>query len=269
MVFRSRRGTGRSSLGRRRWHGTHCPRRLLLRDETSQPGRGTEKYQERKRRQSEEKREREKERGSQTAVKQAQTQASFSPRSFPSASLRSSRVRATVCASSSLSFVAFLRALSLAQPGDRAESKPPYVPGRGPPGSRSVASRPLPSSLFSSTTILSSSSLSFSSIFSFPFRSVSLSPTFSTASPRRCREIATRHRLSGSGAHVDLRSSPGRRVFVRWLEVSRLNRWQNCWKFSRVVVFFLGPRKFMFQGRRREEDSREILGRSLGLNYGD
>ena len=28
--------TGQSSLGRRRWHGTHCPRRLLLRDETSQ-----------------------------------------------------------------------------------------------------------------------------------------------------------------------------------------------------------------------------------------
>ena len=139
-------------------------------------------------------RERERERGSQTAVKQAQTQASFSPRSFPSASLRSSRVRATVCASSFLSFVAFLRA-GLAQPGDRAESKPPYVPGRGPlaVGLLPRGLCPLLSSLQRPSSLPLLSLSPFSSLCSTSSRSSSSrSRQRSRPSPRRCREIATR-----------------------------------------------------------------------------
>lgn len=125
----------------RRWHGTHCPRRLLLRDETSRS--------EGRRGSLASANEREKERRESQRVRQPrrrsnrQTQAPFLLRSFPSsASLRARPLR-----------LLFLLLLSFARlschAGDRARVKTTYVCLARAPGSRSLASRPMASLLLS------------------------------------------------------------------------------------------------------------------------
>lgn len=130
-----------------RWHGTHCPRRLLLRDETSRRTRERARVRESKRgggneREGERASEREKEakengrektrrRGSRAASQAAVKQADSGP------SLSVSRLFPFFLPSPSPpSLVAFLRARALPCRGPRraapCQVKTTYAPGRSP-----------------------------------------------------------------------------------------------------------------------------------------
>lgn len=152
MVFR-RSARGQSSLGRRRWHGTHCPRRLLLRDETSRSeGQRGVRVLDREggRNGRRKKRGRGRERERQADGGQTGRPRLLPPRSFPSASLRSSRGVLVFSF-----FCCFPLHTGLAMPGTVPSQNHLCEAGKAP-GSRSVASRPLPSSLLFNETLFSS-----------------------------------------------------------------------------------------------------------------
>lgn len=136
--------TGQSSLGRRRWHGTHCPRRLLLRDETSPGRRERERGQGPAREKGREGARERRAEASRAAVKQADPGRLLSSSFFCSVlSFRPARPLF-------LLLLSFARVLPCRGP---CRVKTTYVPGEEAPGSRSVASRPLASSTTTSPSL--------------------------------------------------------------------------------------------------------------------
>lgn len=141
--------TGQSSLGRRRWHGTHCPHRLLLRDETRQAGRRGPNEDDEEGRTSE----RERERVRQAEQREPGGGQTSRPRLFPPCPFP--------CFSPFVLLLLFLLLLSFARvsPGrGPCRVKTTYVPGEAH-GSRSAASGPTAFLLSSPCPVELSSSL--------------------------------------------------------------------------------------------------------------
>ena len=133
-------------------HPLSAPSLVTRRDE---PVRGTERCpcvgpRGRKKRQEKEERERERERERQADGGQTGRPRLLPPRSFPSASLRSSRGVLVFSF-----FCCFPLHTGLAMPGTVPSQNHLCEAGKAP-GSRSVASRPLPSSLLFNETLFSS-----------------------------------------------------------------------------------------------------------------